>query len=100
MLILICDYVTSYPFVYACLVLPLSVARWLGFVQENRGDRINHVPAEATIAVQVIYCLSGICNVLLFLLTRPNLLLFGKDIMEAGHNENGAAMELEGENAE
>jgi len=66
----------AYPLVYACLVLPLSIGRWIGFEQENTGDKINRVPAGATIAVHVIYCLSGISNVLLFLLTRPNLLLF------------------------
>jgi hypothetical protein len=80
--------VTSYPLVYAFLVLPLSIVHWIGFVQENHGDKQNHVPAGATIAVQAIYCLSGICNVLLFLLTRPNLLLFRKDVPEADRNEN------------
>ena len=68
-----------YPVVYAVLILPLSVARWIGFVQETRGDRKNHVPPTALLSVQVIYCLSGLANVILFFLTRPNLLLFGKD---------------------
>jgi hypothetical protein len=48
-------------------------------VQENRGDRKNHVPPAALIAVQVIHLLSGAANVVLFLLTRPNLLLFSRD---------------------
>ena len=68
-----------YPIVYAVLVLPLSVARWIGFVQETHGDRKNHVPPTALLSVQVIYCLSGLANVILFFLTRPSLLLFGKD---------------------
>jgi hypothetical protein len=61
------------------LILPLSVARWIGFVQETHGDRKNHVPPTALLSVQVIYCLSGLANVILFFLTRPSLLLFGKD---------------------
>jgi len=65
--------------VYSVIILPLSVVRWLGFLQESRGDRKNHVPAGATIAVITIFCLSGICNVFLFLMTRPNLLLFKRD---------------------
>jgi hypothetical protein len=68
-----------YPVVYAILILPLSVARWIGFVQESHGDKKNHVPPTALLSVQVIYCLSGLCNVVLFFLTRPSLLLFGKD---------------------
>ena len=65
---------------YSIIILPLSAVRWLGFLQESRGDRKNHVPPGATIAVITIFCLSGICNVFLFLMTRPNLLLFKRDI--------------------
>jgi hypothetical protein len=57
----------------------LSTARWIGFVQETHGDKKNHVPPTALLSVQVIYCLSGLSNVVLFFLTRPSLLLFGKD---------------------
>ena len=66
----------SYPLVYAVQNLPLSISRCIGFVQENRGDRKNHVPPTALIAMQVIHLLSGLTNVVLFLFTRPNLLLF------------------------
>ena len=59
--------------------MPLSVARWIGFVQESHGDKKNHVPPAALLAVQTIYCLSGAFNVTLFLLTRPNLLLFKRE---------------------
>jgi hypothetical protein len=48
-------------------------------VQESHGDRKNHVPATALIAVHTIYGLSGVANVALFLLTRPTLLLFNRD---------------------
>jgi hypothetical protein len=81
-----CDDIDRYPVVYALQVLPLSVARWMGFVQEMQGDRTNHIPSTALLSVQVIYCLSGLANVVLFFLTRPNLLLFGKDVFE---NDSG-----------
>ena len=41
---------------------------------------MDRVPAGASVAVELIFSLSGISNVLLFLLTRPNLLLFGKGV--------------------
>ena len=66
---------SSYPLVYAIQILPLSVGRWLGFVQENH-DGSNHVPTTALVAVMAVYLLSGFANVVLFLFTRPNLLLF------------------------
>ena len=69
----------SYPLVYAAQILPLSVARWLGFVQENHGDKKNRVPSTVLIAVQVLHLMSGLANVLLFVYTRPNLLLFKDD---------------------
>ena len=55
-------------------ILPLSVGRWLGFVQENHGGI--HIPTTALVAVSAVYLLSGFANVVLFLFTRPNLLLF------------------------
>jgi hypothetical protein len=77
-----CDDIDSYPVIYGLQVLPLSVARWMGFVQETQGDRQNYIPSTALLSVQVIYCLSGLANVALFFLTRPNLLLFGKDVVD------------------
>jgi hypothetical protein len=74
----------SYPLVYSCLVLPLSVGRWIGFEQASHGDKKVHVPASATLAIQTIYALSGICNVILFLTTRPNLLLFKRGSVVSG----------------
>jgi len=65
----------AYPILYALLVLPQSIIRWLGFVQENTGRHINTIPFAATFTGRVIYGLSGICNVILFLKTRPHLLL-------------------------
>jgi len=74
----------AYPLVYSCLVLPLSVGRWIGFEQASHGDKKVHVPASATLAIQTIYALSGICNVILFLTTRPNLLLFKRGSVVSG----------------
>ena len=82
----------SYPLVYAVQILPLSIARWIGFVQENRGDRKNHVPPTALIAMQVIHLLSGLANVVLFLFTRPNLLLFKKTEDEVNETEKIAGL--------
>lgn len=66
----------AYPLVYSILVLPLSVVRWVGFVQE-RGGRLSHIASSATLTVVTIYGLSGAMNVVLLFVTRPNSLLFG-----------------------
>ncbi|TFK44244.1 hypothetical protein BDQ12DRAFT_7819 [Crucibulum laeve] len=69
----------AYPIVYSITVLPLSVVRWVGFVQErNHGH--NNIPSAATLAVCAIYGLSGACNVILLLTTRPSSVLFGRPI--------------------
>jgi len=66
----------AYPVVYCLNVLPLSVVRWIGFVQEAHGP--NKIPAAATFAVTTIYTLSGLCNVILLLTTKPDAGLFAK----------------------
>jgi hypothetical protein len=90
----------AYPLVYSCLVIPLSVVRWIGFVQESHGDKKVHVPSTATIASLAIYTLSGICNVLLFLLTRRNLLLFKRDSGEVAHSGESATLSDDGDSIE
>lgn len=67
----------AYPFVYCVSILPLSIVRWIGFIEE-RGSGINRVSSAATLAVGAIYGLSGACNVALLLTTRPDSGLFGK----------------------
>lgn len=66
-----------YPGIYCCLILPLSVVRWIGFVQE-RGGHSNHVPPAATFASITIFGLSGACNAVLLLTTRPESGLFSR----------------------
>ncbi|PPQ83623.1 hypothetical protein CVT25_006308 [Psilocybe cyanescens] len=66
-----------YPLVYCILILPLSVVRWIGFVQESHGGE-NRISATSTLAVTALYGLSGACNVILLLTTRPESVLFGK----------------------
>ncbi|KAK0476750.1 hypothetical protein IW261DRAFT_1566827 [Armillaria novae-zelandiae] len=61
-----------YPAVYSILVLPLSVVRWITFNGKNQ------LGSEATLIVISIYGLSGMMNVILLLVTRPNSVLFGK----------------------
>ncbi|TDL25439.1 hypothetical protein BD410DRAFT_813640 [Rickenella mellea] len=70
--------ILAYPIVYSIVVLPLSVGRWIGFVQERHGA--NHVPPAATFGVTFVFGLSGALNVLLLITTRPNLLLFGAKV--------------------
>jgi hypothetical protein len=71
-----------YPLVYAISVLPLSAARWIGFVQESNHG-VNRVPAAATLAVASIFALSGFFNVVLLLTTRPEAELFGGMVSDA-----------------
>jgi len=57
-----------YPLVYAVTILPTSIARWVEF---------NHnVPSAAIFFSVFVFHLSGAFNVLLFLVVRPQLLLF------------------------
>jgi len=60
----------AYPVVFAVIALPLSVVRW-----STAFGSAKHHMAAATFAVEVVYSLSGALNVLLFLFTRPELLL-------------------------
>jgi len=58
-----------YPLSYSLVVLPLSIARWLQFGH-------HHVPSAVTFFVVSMFYLSGAINVILFLVIRPELLLF------------------------
>ncbi|KAI0276627.1 hypothetical protein BGY98DRAFT_919174 [Russula aff. rugulosa BPL654] len=58
-----------YPLAYSLVVLPFTIARWLQF-------RDHHVSSAATFFGSSMFHLSGAINVLLFLITRPELLLF------------------------
>jgi hypothetical protein len=60
---------SSYPLAYSFIVLPITIARWLLFSHHN-------VSSAATFFAISIFYLSGAINVLLFLVTKPNLLLF------------------------
>ena len=67
----------SYPLVFAITVIPNSVVRWVGFAQENSGSHTSHIPPPVSFAARAIFGLSGIANVILFVLTRPGLPLLG-----------------------
>jgi hypothetical protein len=69
------DSASSYPLVYCITVLPASTIRWIGFMEELHGSKINRVPSAAELGGRFIFGLSGIANVVLFLTTRPTLLL-------------------------
>ena len=59
----------SYPLAYSLMVIPLSISRWLQFNHKS-------VPSAAVFFVEIMFNLSGAVNVLLFLIVRPQLLLF------------------------
>jgi hypothetical protein len=64
--------------VYSIQVLPLSVVRWIGFSEQDRGKPIT-VPPSATLSVESLYALAGFMDVIVFFATRRGLLLFGDD---------------------
>ncbi|KAF5328786.1 hypothetical protein D9619_011660 [Psilocybe cf. subviscida] len=61
-----------YPAVYIFCVLPNSIARWMYFTGTN-------TPYQFTLFANTLFALSGTFNVLLFFITRPQLVL-GPDI--------------------
>jgi hypothetical protein len=65
----------SYPIIYSILVLPLSVVRWLQFTNNSIA-----IGSEATFIVMSLHELSGFLNVLLLMNTRPDSILFGKEV--------------------
>jgi len=61
----------AYPVVYFIVVVPMSVVRWVsGF-----GIAQKSLPSAATLATECLFSLSGLANVLIFLFTRPDLLM-------------------------
>jgi hypothetical protein len=58
-----------YPLAYTLMVLPLSIARWSLFNHKK-------VSSAVTFFAVTMFNLSGAINVLLFLIVRPQLLLF------------------------
>jgi hypothetical protein len=63
------DKLPRYPLAYSIVVLPLSIARWSLFNHK-------HVSSAVTFFAVTVFNLSGAINVLLFLIVRPQLLLF------------------------
>jgi hypothetical protein len=66
-----------YPLVYCLGVMPLSIVRWIAFVQEAKNDGVHNMPSVATLASESIFGLSGFLNVVLLLTTKPESGLFG-----------------------
>jgi len=65
-----------YPISYTALVLPISIARWSSF-PTSASAQTDELPITKTAVTVFIFGLSGLVNVLVFLTTRPHLLLFG-----------------------
>jgi len=105
------DSLCSYPLTYCLCILPLSIARWIGFMQEKRYNH-NYIPSAASFFAISIFNLSGFFNVVLLLSTRPNSGLFGKLVFEPvrrppsteslpdQYQANGVAEERRGEPAQ
>ncbi|KIM92305.1 hypothetical protein PILCRDRAFT_118109 [Piloderma croceum F 1598] len=88
-----------YPIVFAVVALPYSVIRW----RTHFGSAAHGLPNAtfATFAAYVLYGLSGAFNVLLFLFTRPYLLLprnIDFETWSVGTGTRGSASTIE-ENA-
>ncbi|KAF8580806.1 hypothetical protein K439DRAFT_281668 [Ramaria rubella] len=62
-----------YPAAYTLLVLPDSIVRFMGEAWQAQGRRLPFAP---TLTGSALFGLSGVVNVILFMMTRPNLLLF------------------------
>ena len=58
--------------------MPLSVIRWITFVQQARHDGAHSMPAAATFISSSIFGLSGFLNVILLVTTKPESGLFGQ----------------------
>ena len=65
----------SYPLAYSVVILATSITRWLQFSKFN--DH-HSVPSAATFFGVILFNLSGAINVLLFLIFKPELLLFSR----------------------
>ncbi|KAH8106400.1 hypothetical protein DFH11DRAFT_1272107 [Phellopilus nigrolimitatus] len=65
-----------YPLCYIIIILPLSVTRWTSFLAHSSQQR-TEIPFALTAAVEALFKLGGLADVLLFAITRPNILLFG-----------------------
>ncbi|KAI9508220.1 hypothetical protein F5148DRAFT_1198381 [Russula earlei] len=83
-----------YPLAYSLVVLPLSAARWSLFKHKD-------VPSAAMFFGLTMFNLSGAINVLLFLVIRPQLLLFAplepsvEPEAQPYHLDMGAVMSFE-----
>ncbi|KAG8963312.1 hypothetical protein FRC05_004786 [Tulasnella sp. 425] len=67
-----------YPLSYTAVILPISIARWsTSFMEPDTNTPVNQLPITKTAVTTFIFGLSGLVNVLVFMLTRPHLLLFG-----------------------
>jgi hypothetical protein len=95
----------AYPLAYCISVLPLSITRWIGFVQEAKYGSASTPPA-AIFACISLFALSGFFNVILLLNTKPNCGLFGnlasvrrppEPVLQAEAGQNQANVEMDEE---
>ncbi|KDQ11328.1 hypothetical protein BOTBODRAFT_68038 [Botryobasidium botryosum FD-172 SS1] len=72
-----------YPTAYTIVVLPSTIYRWVP-TSADLNVRPQDEPFGSTGFCAVVFALSGFINVVLFVLTRPSLLLLGDDDTSGG----------------
>jgi len=74
------------PIVYAITILPNVVVRLFEFEQDRRGELPSMAFSAVVLTSRFILALTGLSNVLLYLITRPNLLLLRLPPANGGGN--------------
>ncbi|KDQ11331.1 hypothetical protein BOTBODRAFT_147232 [Botryobasidium botryosum FD-172 SS1] len=72
-----------YPMAYTITVLPITIYRWVP-IHADENVRPQDEPFGSTGFCAAVFALSGFINVILFVLTRPSLLLLGDDDANGG----------------
>ncbi|KAI5116238.1 hypothetical protein M0805_001232 [Coniferiporia weirii] len=65
-----------YPLCYIIVILPFSATRWSSF-SAHSAHQVDTTPLALTTITASLFKLSGLADVLLFTITRPNVLLLG-----------------------
>lgn len=85
------------PFAYTILVLPLSITRW-AVLDRSSSQPTAQIPFAASGISLFLFGLSGLVNVILFRVTRPNILLFmhsrERSMSGSGSRQNGAVAQI------
>jgi len=75
----------AYPIIYSASIIPQTVVRFIEWAHPN------HFPGGPVFFSETVYRLSGLLNVLLFVMTRRTLLLFGNNSSMPNHGQAPAS---------